>query len=141
MLAIFCALLGCWAFPAHASADVRQSDIVAGMSVESRGLNSITCPSIVAEYAYVVDDSGKVYFERDADTQTHIASITKVMTALVALQYGDPNQLWLRLVKLQLLLASLRQCCEAGDTMTLESALKALMLPSGNDAAQVSQNR
>lgn len=133
---LLCALLGCWAFPAHASADVRQSDIVAGMSVESRGLNSATCPSIVAEYAYVVDDSGKVYFERDADTQTHIASITKVMTALVALQYGDPQSTMVTVSETAATIGESSAMLQAGDTMTLESALKALMLPSGNDAAQ-----
>lgn len=133
---LLCAFIGFSAIPTTGYADVRQSDVVAGLSVEQRGLNSATCPSIVAEYAYVVDDSGKVYFERDPDAQTHIASITKVMTALVALEYGDPQSTTVTVSETASKIGESSAMLQNGDSMTLEAALKALMLPSGNDAAQ-----
>lgn len=122
--------------PGVAQADVRQSDVIAGMSVESRGLNAASCPNVVAEYAYVVDDQGKVYFERGADAQTHIASITKVMTALVALEYGDPQTTTINVSQTAATIGESSAMLQTGDSMNLETALKALMIPSGNDAAQ-----
>lgn len=141
IVAAFCTLLlsvslATFVFPAYAYADVRQSDVISGLTVESRGLTSDSCPSIVAEYAYVIDDEGTVYFERDADTQTHIASITKVMTALVALTYGDLDSTTITVSETAASIGESSAMLQAGDTMTLETALKALMIPSGNDAAQ-----
>lgn len=133
---LICMLAGaCW-MPSLGLADVRQSDIVAGLSVQDRQLTASSCPNIVAEYAYVVDDSGKVYYERGADTQTHIASITKVMTALIALEYGDPQNTTVTVSQTAATIGESSAMLQAGDSMNLESALKALMLPSGNDAAQ-----
>ena len=129
-------LLCCGFFPATAQADVRQSDIVAGLSVESRGLSASSCPNVVAEYAYVISDDGTVYFERGADTQTHIASLTKVMTALVALEYGDPQSTQITVSETAATIGESSAMLQAGDSMNLETALKALMIPSGNDAGQ-----
>ena len=67
--------------PADAYADVRKSDLIAGKSVEERGVAAIKCPSIDAEFAMLVDSDGFVYFERNADVSAQIASVTKVMTA------------------------------------------------------------
>lgn len=122
--------------PATAQADVRQSDIVSGLSVEQRGLTATSCPNVAAEYAYVVSDDGTVYFERGADTQTHIASITKVMTALVALEYGDLQNTTITVSQTAASIGESTAGLQTGDTMNLETALKALMVPSGNDAAQ-----
>ena len=117
-------------------ADVRDSDVIAGTTVQERGLAAADCPNIVAERAYVVDDSGKVYFERNADDQAHIASITKIMTALVALEYGDPQNSQVTISQTAAAIGESSAGLQAGDTMNLETALKALMLASGNDAAQ-----
>lgn len=121
--------------PTPAYAEVLTTDIVCGTSVEARGLATSDCPSIDAGFAYVVSSDGTVYFERDADTQTHIASVTKVMTALVALSYCDTTAT----VTVSEDAASIGESSAslvAGDTLTLENALKALLLSSGNDAAQ-----
>lgn len=122
--------------PALAFADVRTSDIVAGLSVEQRGLTTSDCPNIVAERSILVSEDGTVYFERDADAQCHIASVTKVMTSLVALQYGDPQNTQITISDTAASIGESSAQLKAGDTMTLETALKALMLASGNDAAQ-----
>ena len=86
--ALFSAALAASLFPGIAFADVRSSDIIAGLSVQDRGLAASSCPNIVAEHSIVVDENGTVYFERDADSQVQIASVTKTMTAIVALEYG-----------------------------------------------------
>lgn len=132
-LALSCGIV---ALPEAAFADVRGSDVIAGQTVEARGLAAADCPNIAANHAYLVSDDGTVYFERDADTQSNIASITKVMTALVALQYGDPSTTTITISQTAASIGESSAMLQTGDTLTLEAALKALMICSGNDAAQ-----
>ena len=120
--------------PATAFAGVAKTDVVAGETVESRGLAVSQCPSIDATYAYVVDGNGMVYFERNPDTQTHIASVTKIMTAIVALensQLTDQVTVSAQAASIGESSASLKE----GDVLSMEDAIKALLTSSGNDAA------
>ena len=120
--------------PATAFAGVAKTDVVAGETVESRGLAVSQCPSIDATYAYVVDGNGTVYFERDPDKQTHIASVTKIMTAIVALensQLTDQVTVSAEAASIGESSASLKE----GDVLSMEDAIKALLTSSGNDAA------
>lgn len=123
------------AAPGYSFADVRSSDVVAGMTVEQRGLTASQSPNIVANYAIVVDEDGTVYFERDADKQVQIASITKTMTAIVALEYGDLENTTITVSKKAASIGESSAMLQAGDSMNLETALKAMMICSGNDAA------
>ncbi len=125
--------------PVSSYADVRKADVIYGQTVDSRGLSVAQCPSIDAEYAIVMDSEGTVYFERNATSSTQIASITKVMTAVVALDAvrdgvvsSDTS------VTVSAAAAAVGESSaglQAGDVMSLETALKALLVPSGNDAA------
>lgn len=120
--------------PSSAFADVRESDIVGSRTVGEAGIADADAPSISAKYAYVVDQDGNVYFQRDSDHQTNIASITKIMTAAVALDAADPDFM----VTVSSAAASIGEstaCLQAGDTLTLKDAIVGLMVPSGNDAA------
>lgn len=117
-----------------ALADVRRADVVMGQTVEARDLAVAQCPSIDSQYAYVMDADGTVYFERNADEPVKIASITKVMTAIVALEnasLSDKVTVSEAAAEIGESSASLQE----GDTLDVESALCALMVPSGNDAA------
>ncbi|MCI8367534.1 MAG: D-alanyl-D-alanine carboxypeptidase [Eggerthellaceae bacterium] len=134
---IACALafalsFGWWGSAAYA--DVRSTDIIAGASVEMRGLPDDECPSIDAEYACLMTEDGEVLFERKADEQVHIASITKVMTGLVALETA-PLDTTVTVSNYAASVGESTAGLQAGDSMTLEQALSALLVPSGNDAA------
>lgn len=117
-----------------AYADVRKADVIYGVSVDSRGLSVAQCPSIDAEYALVMESEGTVYFERNAADSTQIASITKIMTALVALESAPLDTVVTTSARAATVGESSASLAE-GDTMTLEIALNALLLSSGNDAA------
>lgn len=122
------------ALPGEALADVRKTDEVTGGTVESRALSASLCPSIEAQHAILVDANGEVFFARDASSPANIASITKVMTAVVALQEAPLDTP----ITVSAVAASVGESTaglKAGDVLTLENALKALMIPSGNDAA------
>lgn len=117
-----------------AYADVRRADEIMGQTVETRDLAVAQCPSIDAQYAIVTDADGTVYFARNADAPAKIASITKVMTAVVALENAsltDKVVVSEEAAQVGESSASL----QAGDVMDMESALYALLVPSGNDAA------
>lgn len=93
-------------------------------------------PRIDAPAAIAVEVStGDVVFERRAESQRSIASTTKLMTALVALE-RRPD-----LSRTSVVPAYAGAAVEsvaglhAGDRMTMEDLLAALLLPSGNDAA------
>ena len=90
---VFAFVLSVALCPGVAQAEVRNSDVVLGQTIEEQGFTAAQAPNIVAEYAYLVSSDGTIYFARNAYDQVHIASITKIMTALVALDYGgDPTQ-------------------------------------------------
>ena len=79
-------------------------------------------------------DSGRVLYARNEDAKMLIASTTKIMTALVALENGDLHQS----VEVSAEAAGTEgssMYLRAGETLTLETLLYGLMLCSGNDAA------
>ena len=117
-----------------AYADVRQTDNLNGITVENRGLSTALCPNLDANNAILVTGDGKVYFEREADERVHIASVTKIMTAIVALEFAPLDTV----VVVTNEAASVGESSaglQSGDSMTLESALNGLLVSSGNDAA------
>lgn len=126
-------LLACTlCLPAYAS--VEGSDVVCGQTVDASGLSSEDCPDIDATQATVVTSTGEVLFARDAQSAVKIASITKVMTAIVALENASLDTT----VTVDADAATVGESSAGlleGDTMSLETALYALMVPSGNDAA------
>lgn len=131
-----CVLLGALAFsPACAYADVRNDDLVAGKSIEERALDKKSCPDITAEHAYVIDSNGNVLYQRNDEATAKIASITKIMTAIVALE-NAPEDLVITVSESAADIGESNAGLEAGDSMSLYEALKALMISSGNDAAQ-----
>jgi len=92
----------CPFLPTPAFADVRNADVVLGQTVDARGLSVAQCPSVDAEYALVMDAEGTVYFERNAQSPAQIASITKIMTAVVALDAVEAGETTLDAADLQL---------------------------------------
>ena len=120
--------------PASALADVRKADVIAGRTVEERELTVADCPSVDAEFAVLVGSDGTVYFDRNANSPSRIASITKVMTAIVALD-NAPSDTFVAVSDQAASVGESSANLQQGDVMDLESALKALLVPSGNDAA------
>lgn len=100
---------------------------------------TISADAITAKYAILIDqDSGEVLFEKDADTVTEPASITKIMTALVAIEKGNlSDQVTVGNEIYEIPSDSSTAGLQKGDTLTLEALLHAMLLVSGNEAANV----
>lgn len=94
---------------------------------------------VAAKSAYLFDSTAKKYrWSRAADTRRPIASITKVMTAIVVLRSGRLDRKVT--VKQKYIDYAVRQGgsmakLRAGDKLTVRQLLNGLMLPSGCDAA------
>lgn len=125
--------LGCFC-PVSAFADVRKADVVVGRTVEDRELSVSESPSVSADHAALISSNGDVYFERDGSGESKIASITKVMTAIVSLDKA-PDGIEVKVSAAAAEIGESTAGLQEGDIMDLATALKALLVPSGNDAA------
>ncbi len=93
-------------------------------------------PAILSESAILIDAAtGTILAQKDADKKMYPASLTKIMTAILALESGKltdvitvdddtPHEIYGSHIAL-----------EEGEILTLKDLLYALMLPSANDAA------
>ena len=132
VLAIFFACPLVDASPAYAS--VQPTDIICGTTAAERDAEHGYYPDINAPSAFMVTKDGRVLFERDADREVKIASITKTMTAILALEHAAQEET-LTVDHDAATVGESSAELKEGDTLTVHDALKALMIPSGNDAA------
>ena len=95
-------------------------------------------PKIYASAAYLIDArTGEVFYAKNALKEVAMASTTKIMTAIVALTFGKPDQ------KITIGADAFAEqngensvaFLSQGDVLTLHDLLYALLLPSGDDAA------
>jgi serine-type D-Ala-D-Ala carboxypeptidase (penicillin-binding protein 5/6) len=98
-------------------------------------LHSYLPPSLSAQAAAVMDDEAKVFlYLKNPKLRFSMASTTKLMSALVALEYFSlDDQLLVYSEGIEGSTVGLRR----GERYSLESLLYALLLPSANDAAYV----
>ncbi len=78
-------------------------------------------------------DTGEVLYEKNAHRQMLIASTTKILTALVALEQGSLQQEIT--VTAEHMVEGSSMYLKVGETVTVEQLLYGLLLCSGNDAA------
>ena len=93
-------------------------------------------PDIKAESYIAIDlSTNQILLEKNSRKRLPVASTLKIMTALVALERGDLNQM----ITISERAASVGEDTmglSAGEKLTLEELLYGLLLPSGNDAAE-----
>lgn len=91
-------------------------------------------PTTSARAAILMDEYGQVLYAHNADASLPMASTTKIMTALVAIESGDVE----RIVKIPQEAVGVEGSSAyliAGEEMRISELLHALMLESANDAA------
>ena len=90
---------------------------------------------VAAKAAIVIEaESGRVLFEQNADEMLPMASTTKIMTALLAIENADLST-GITAPKEAVGVPGTSIYLSHGETLTLEQLLYGLMLRSGNDAA------
>lgn len=99
------------------------------------GASTITPPQTSANGACVVEvDSGRVLCVKNADQQMPMASTTKIMTALVAIEKGNLEQV-VTATSPAVGVEGSSIYLKEGEQFTLKDLLYGLMLRSGNDSA------
>ena len=101
--------------------------------------SNITChasaPVVSAESYILMDaDSGRVLLSQNETQEKSIASTTKIMTALVAIENSQLSDTVT--VKKSHLKEGSSMYLTEGEVVTVEALLYGLLLPSGNDAAE-----
>jgi len=88
-----------------------------------------------ARAAALIDvQSGRLLYSQDGDTPMRIASLTKIMTAIVAIEHGNLNDM-VKTSKRAFGREGSSIYLRLGEEMSLSNLLYGLMLRSGNDAA------
>ncbi len=87
-------------------------------------------------YGVIDYETGAVLAEKNLDTPTSIASLTKIMTAVVALDLASPQEKFTVSQAASEIIPT-KIGVEVGEKLTLEELINALMLTSANDAAEV----
>lgn len=96
----------------------------------------VSALSTSARAAILIDaDSGRVLFRQNADEPRYIASITKLMTALVAMESGHSLDEVVTIKKEYTGAEGSSMYLREGEELTLEALMYGLLLASGNDAA------
>lgn len=94
-----------------------------------------TEPEINARSAIVIDaESGRVLFEKNAYIKRPMASTTKVMTAIIALENCDLNEV-VTVSRNAALVNGSTINLTTGEKLTMRELMYGLLLRSGNDAA------
>lgn len=94
-------------------------------------------PTVSANNAILIEQaSGKVLFEKKADEKQPIASITKIMTAIIAIESGKMDDM-ATTSRRAIYTEGSSIYLEQGEKMSISDLVYGLMLRSGNDAAVV----
>ena len=112
----------------------------------AKNLNSIIGPvrnpnaadlTLDAKAGLILDlDSNKVMYAKNSDDRLPIASITKIMTALVVLdKYGDKLDTVVTIPPEAISVTGSRMNLQAGEQITVRNLLQGMLIDSANDAA------
>ncbi|MGN0537113.1 MAG: D-alanyl-D-alanine carboxypeptidase family protein [Acutalibacteraceae bacterium] len=94
-----------------------------------------TEPSVSAASAVLYcADSGEVLYQKDMHTQRPIASITKIMTAILGLEYARGNDCAVTVTR-DMYAEGSSMYLKEGEVITITELVKGMMMVSGNDAA------
>lgn len=108
---------------------------VLSISVPPRPLTGFQEPALSASGVILIDASnGHEIFSRNADIRRPMASLTKIMTALLILEEHRMNEL-VTIAPIADNVGGSTVGLEAGEQFSVGNLLKALLIPSANDAA------
>lgn len=93
-------------------------------------------PTVAAPSYIVVDKSGKVIYSKDADTPRAMASLTKLMTAMVVLDFASLDESF-EVQKESVGLEPTILMVDEGERIPVRDLLEGMLITSANDAADV----
>jgi D-alanyl-D-alanine carboxypeptidase (penicillin-binding protein 5/6) len=133
VLAAGLALL-CTVAPSLALATTLPSDLVDGSSAAKRHIVLQALPDVSMAEGAIVDGEGRMLWGRTPTTQRPMASITKIMTAIVALEHTSQNDV-VSVPREAVAVGQSSAGLGVGERLSMQELLQALLVKSGNDAA------
>lgn len=110
------------------------TDTAEGRTAKELGIRLDAMPDVKMKAGVLMTSDGRILWARKPSNHRSIASITKIMTAVVAMEEGDLAEK-VKIPKAARRVGESTSYLEAGDTLTLSELLEALLVKSGNDAA------
>lgn len=111
--------------------------VILAASLVATPQQSVSAMGISSQCGILVEQvTGRVLFEKCPDQQKYIASITKILTAIVAIENGQLDE-WVEVSDNATRQVGSSLYLALGDEMKLIDVIYGLMLRSGNDAAMI----
>ncbi len=134
-LILTCFMLGIMSSNAVFADDINEGEPDEEVFLSIAAGKSTNSPIVNATAAIVMDmDSGRILYSKNAESRRAIASTTKIMSAIVALENGNLDDI----VTVSKRAAAIRGSSinlKVDEKLTLREMLYGMMLNSGNDAA------
>ena len=125
----------CAASPAASETDIPMLETTESSAVSNASGDSGF--QLYAQSAVLMDaDSGRILYEKEADKIMPMASTTKIMTCILALEYGNPDD-YAQASSYAASMPKVKLGVSSNEYYKLEDLLYSLMLESHNDAAVV----
>jgi len=118
--------------PAHGA--ILASDSVDGVPVSQLGAIRKAMPDVKLKAGVLVDGDGRVLWSRQPDADRSMASLTKIMTAVVALENTKLTDTVI-VPRAATRVGESTSFLRAGDKLSMQELLEALLVKSGNDAS------
>jgi len=122
--------------PAISFAQPRDYDQLDGQYWHEFDIQEEVMPDVSMAAGVLIADDGRILWSRNLDERRAMASITKVMTAILAIENLDPEKEYFTMPAMPLRPYESRAHLRSGDELTREQLLQSLLMVSGNDAAQ-----
>ncbi len=108
-------------------------------ALQTAFLQANNAPTITAGTAILVEQStGTILFDKNAKDKMYPASMTKMVTALVVMDYFKAEELITVGTEInEVSLDSSKAGHVNGETLTVKNLIRGLIIPSGNDSANV----
>ena len=123
------------ALASPAMADVRDADLLGGSALSSAPALRAVAPDIAVPSAILVTGDGQVLWSRDADVERAMASTTKIMTALVALEQVQDLSERVTVAREAVSVGEADVGLRSGQELPFRRLVEAMLVHSGNDAA------
>ncbi|MBM7855044.1 D-alanyl-D-alanine carboxypeptidase (penicillin-binding protein 5/6) [Desulfohalotomaculum tongense] len=92
-------------------------------------------PKITARAAILMDaETGQVFYAQNAEKRRSPASLTKIMTAILAIELGSPNDVVVVSKRAQNIYIGSQIYLKAGEKIKLRELIKAALIYSANDS-------
>ena len=111
-----------------------RTDLIDGVAAQSAGVGVGALPDVGMKSGALLDGEGRVIWARRPLDKRAMASITKIMTAVVALEHSSLTE-QVTIPKASVAVGESTAFLRPGEKLSMQEVLEALLVKSGNDAA------